>query len=68
MQFPMSAISNESAMPPSDFIRDIEAGKTKAPVTRFPPETNGYLHIGHANPICLNIGIAREEFDGVPSE
>src|SRR6058998_3323699 len=54
---------------PSDFIRDIvkadiEAGKYKAPVTRFPPEPNGYLHIGHAKSICLNFGIARE-FGGI---
>jgi len=54
---------------PSDFIRDIvkadiEAGKFKAPVTRFPPEPNGYLHIGHAKSICLNFGIARE-FGGI---
>lgn len=54
---------------PSDFIRDIvkadiEAGKCKAPVTRFPPEPNGYLHIGHAKSICLNFGIARE-FGGI---
>jgi glutaminyl-tRNA synthetase len=51
-----------------DFIRDIvkadlDAGRIKEVVTRFPPEPNGYLHIGHAKSICLNFGIA-EEFGG----
>src|SRR3974390_1311790 len=50
------------------FIRDIvkadlDAGRVKEVVTRFPPEPNGYLHIGHAKSICLNFGIA-EEFGG----
>jgi glutaminyl-tRNA synthetase len=54
---------------PSDFIRDIvaedvRAGKYKQIRTRFPPEPNGYLHIGHAKSICLNFGIARE-FGGI---
>src|SRR5712691_2990195 len=54
---------------PSDFIRDIvaadlAAGKYQRIVTRFPPEPNGYLHIGHAKSICLNFGIARE-FGGI---
>ena len=51
-----------------DFIRDIvaadlESGKYHSVVTRFPPEPNGYLHLGHAKSICLNFGIA-EEFGG----
>ncbi len=54
---------------PSDFIRDIVAedvrsGKHARIHTRFPPEPNGYLHIGHTKAICLNFGIARE-FGGV---
>src|SRR5712675_1067230 len=54
---------------PSDFIReiiadDLRTGKYKQIITRFPPEPNGYLHIGHAKSICLNFGIARE-FGGV---
>jgi glutaminyl-tRNA synthetase len=54
--------------PGRDFIRDIvksdlDASRTKGVVTRFPPEPNGYLHIGHAKSICLNFGIA-EEFGG----
>ncbi len=51
-----------------DFVReviseDLDAGRTQTVVTRFPPEPNGYLHIGHAKSMCLNFGVA-EEFGG----
>ena len=65
---------SEAAVPPdsapSHFIRsiiseDLKQGKNQGRVhTRFPPEPNGYLHIGHAKSICLNFGIATE-FDGL---
>ena len=55
-------IANEAGR---DFIRDIiqadiDAGRHKDVITRFPPEPNGYLHIGHAKSICLNFGVAAE--------
>ncbi len=64
----MALDENQVATAGRDFIRDIvksdlDSARTKSVVTRFPPEPNGYLHIGHAKSICLNFGIA-EEFGG----
>jgi len=58
-------MNNDTPKESSDFIRDIirddlSSGKHQGTITRFPPEPNGYLHIGHSKSICLNFGIAAE--------
>lgn len=58
----------EKVITPQNFIKsiveeDLKSGKVNKVITRFPPEPNGYLHIGHAKSICLNFGLA-EEFGG----
>ena len=58
-------MSNDEPVKATNFIRnivirDLESGKHDLIVTRFPPEPNGHLHIGHAKSICLNFGLAKE--------
>ncbi len=64
----MADISITPPAAPGNFIRtivsdDLQSGRQQTIVTRFPPEPNGYLHIGHAKSICLNFGLARD-FNG----
>jgi glutaminyl-tRNA synthetase len=63
-----AAPAGQAAQERQDFLRelvqqDLASGRISQVVTRFPPEPNGYLHIGHAKSICLNFGIARQ-FEG----
>lgn len=65
MHDPLNEIGNDAAPEGRDFIRqiiadDLATGRHRVIVTRFPPEPNGYLHVGHAKSICLNFGVAEE--------
>ena len=59
----MSNENNSSNFIKNIIINDLDTGKHDSIITRFPPEPNGYLHIGHAKSICLNFGLANE-FNG----
>ena len=59
----MANETNSSNFIRNIIINDLESGNTKEIITRFPPEPNGYLHIGHAKSICLNFQLA-DEFNG----
>lgn len=59
----MSTENNSSNFIRNIILDDLESGKTSKVITRFPPEPNGYLHIGHAKSICLNFSLA-DEFNG----
>ena len=59
----MSNENNSSNFIKNIIINDLDTGKHDSIITRFPPEPNGYLHIGHAKSICLNFGLA-DEFKG----
>ena len=59
----MSNETNSSNFIKNIIINDLETGKHDSIITRFPPEPNGYLHIGHAKSICLNFGLAKD-FNG----
>ena len=59
----MSSENNRTNFIKNIIKDDLASGKHKSIITRFPPEPNGYLHIGHAKSICLNFGLA-EEFNG----
>ena len=59
----MSNENNSSNFIKNIIVNDLDTGKHDSIITRFPPEPNGYLHIGHAKSICLNFGLANE-FNG----
>src|SRR5882724_4353027 len=66
----MTAVETSIREAGQDFIRDIirtdlDSKRHASVVTRFPPEPNGYLHIGHAKSICLNFGIANDTPGGI---